>query len=96
MSNYIAVVPPCTPFSCAGLGAGDSDPRSLVDHSLDFISEYQPAAVMMENVPGLAKKRHKVTMDRILRCFRENGYKAKHRLLNTTTHGGLPHNRCRL
>ena len=94
--DLYCIGPPCQPFSSAGLNKGDEDPRSLVDHSLQYISDFKPAAVMMENVANLASARHKMTLDRILHHLHKSGYKTKRAVLNTAVHGGLGQNRRRL
>ena len=94
--DLYCIGPPCQPFSPAGLNKGDEDPRSLVDHSLQYISDFKPAAVMMENVANLASAKHKSTLDRILHRLHESGYKTKRAVLNTAVHGGVGQNRRRL
>ncbi|NIJ61138.1 DNA cytosine methyltransferase [Qipengyuania flava] len=48
---------PCPPFSVAGKQLGADDERDLFPTALRLISECEPAAVMLENVRGLASSR---------------------------------------
>ena len=48
----------------AGKKERDKNPRTLVDHSLGYISAFRPVAGMRENVKGLTSM-HKATLDRI-------------------------------
>jgi len=50
---------PCQPFSAAGKGEADSDPRHLFPHFKRSIEEMQPAWVFLENVEGLISKKLK-------------------------------------
>ena len=45
---------PCPPFSIAGKQLGHEDERDLFPQALRLIEEAQPAAVLLENVPGFA------------------------------------------
>lgn len=45
---------PCQPYSVAGLGLGDSDPRNLWPHFRRLIGERKPAKVFGEQVAGKA------------------------------------------
>ena len=45
---------PCPPFSIAGKQLGASDERDMFPTALRLISEIQPKAVLLENVPGFA------------------------------------------
>src|SRR5690606_27293301 len=45
---------PCPPFSVAGKQRGAEDERDLFPTALRLIEEARPAAVLLENVPGLA------------------------------------------
>jgi site-specific DNA-cytosine methylase len=48
---------PCPPFSVAGHQLGGADERDLFPDALRLVREAKPAAVMLENVRGLAAKR---------------------------------------
>lgn len=44
---------PCQPFSTAGLGLRENDPRNGWPDTIRIIREIRPAYVFLENVPGL-------------------------------------------
>jgi len=44
---------PCQPFSVAGQGLGENDPRNGWPHTIRIIREIRPRFVFLENVPGL-------------------------------------------
>lgn len=44
---------PCQPFSVAGVGLGEDDPRNGWPSTFRIICEVQPRIVRLENVPGL-------------------------------------------
>ena len=48
---------PCPPFSVAGSQLGADDERDLFPEALRLVREAGPAAVMLENVKGLAEKK---------------------------------------
>src|SRR5208282_2943112 len=48
---------PCPPFSIAGKQLGADDERDLFPQALRLVEECEPAAVMLENVRGLATAR---------------------------------------
>lgn len=48
---------PCPPFSIAGKQLGGEDDRDLFPTAIDLVAQTQPKAVILENVPGLAKAR---------------------------------------
>lgn len=52
---------PCQPFSQAGAGGADSDPRHLFPYIKRGISVCRPALVFLENVEGLVSSRLKGT-----------------------------------
>lgn len=48
---------PCQPFSAAGRGKADSDPRHLFPHIKRIISIIKPGIVFLENVDGIASRK---------------------------------------
>ncbi len=50
---------PCQPFSAAGKGDGDEDPRHLFPYILDGIRIARPAIVFLENVEGIVSAKLK-------------------------------------
>jgi DNA (cytosine-5)-methyltransferase 1 len=73
---------PCPPFSIAGKQLGNADERDLFPEALRLISQMQPRAVMLENVPGFASERFRKYRSSLLAKFRKLGYLADWRILN--------------
>jgi DNA (cytosine-5)-methyltransferase 1 len=94
--DLLAGCPPCQGFSTMRTLNGNRlirDKRNdLVSEFLRFVEALRPRAVMMENVPGLARdRRFKDFCERL----REMGYKGEHRILNAAKFG-VPQRRKRL
>ena len=53
--DVVAGGPPCQPFSLGGLHAGQNDERNMFPAALDVVRQFQPKAVVFENVPGLLR-----------------------------------------
>lgn len=47
----------CQPFSCAGSGLADEDPRHLFPAVLSVVRECRPGIVLLENVEGLISRK---------------------------------------
>lgn len=56
--DLVAGGPPCQPFSVAGKQLSADDPRDMVPQFVRAISEAQPRAFLLENVPGLLTVRN--------------------------------------
>lgn len=88
---------PCPAFSAAGKGGGLSDPRgSVLLHSVDYVLTQRPRVACFENVKGLVNKNNRPVLDALVDVLRSAGYKCNARVLNTCTHGGIPHHRPRV
>ena len=78
---------PCPPFSTAGKQLGADDDRDLFPTALDIVEAIKPAAVMLENVPGLASakfERYRRTIaERLVRL----GYEISWQVLNSCNYG---------
>ena len=92
--------PPCTPFSHAGFWMeskrrGHDPAASLPSQFLDVVRDFQPAAFILENVPGLAFSTHKPLLDGLIRKAKSGGYRTTVALLNAADFG-IPQARKRL
>ncbi|MGH7987908.1 MAG: DNA cytosine methyltransferase [Candidatus Binataceae bacterium] len=73
---------PCPPFSIAGKQLGRDDERDLFPQALRIIEECQPAAILLENVPGLASERFKNYRRQIATALSRLGYEVRAVILN--------------
>jgi DNA (cytosine-5)-methyltransferase 1 len=78
---------PCPPFSVAGKQLGASDERDLFPEALRLVREARPAAVMLENVKGLASARFGTYRQSILDELAKLGYHADWQLLLSSEFG---------
>lgn len=78
---------PCPPFSVAGKQLGAEDERDLFPEALRLISEAKPAAVMLENVKGLASARFASYRNQILNELHGMGYSTSWQLLYSSEFG---------
>ena len=78
---------PCPPFSVAGKQLGADDERDLFPEALRLARECEPAAVMLENVPGLAQARFAGYREQVLRQLAGLGYQADWQVLNACDFG---------
>ncbi len=78
---------PCPPFSIAGKQLGDLDERDLFPQALRIAAEANPAAIMIENVRGLASTRFDQYRRDLLDQLERMGYQSSWRLLNASMYG---------
>lgn len=78
---------PCPPFSVAGKQLGADDERDLFPEALRLVREARPAAVMLENVKGLASARFGTYRQSILNELNKMGYEADWQLLLSSEFG---------
>lgn len=94
--DLVAGCPPCQGFSSIRTRNGSEDvedPRNdLIYDFIEYVVEFRPCAVMMENVPGLMDdQRFTDLRDRL----ESEGYRVRHDILNVAAFG-VPQNRRRL
>lgn len=93
--------PPCTPFSKSGnwleyKRMGNDPNASLLDEFARVAEEARPAAVLMENVWGLAYKNHNIgPFSRLVDRLEAAGYSVRWDVLNAADYG-IPQLRKRL
>lgn len=93
--DLIAGGPPCQGFSINAPKRSTDDSRNhLFREYLRFVSEFQPRAVMIENVPGMVSYEGGETLDAILESLKDLGYDADVRILYAP-HYGIPQTRWR-
>jgi DNA (cytosine-5)-methyltransferase 1 len=94
--DLLAGCPPCQGFSSLRTLNGSRGIRDrskdLVFQFLRFVRVLRPKAVMMENVPGLARDRR---MSELTKALRSLGYSTQHRILDAADYG-VPQRRRRL
>lgn len=78
---------PCPPFSVAGHQLGSDDERDLFPEALRLVREAKPAAVMLENVRGLAADRFSSYRQAIVGELSALGYVSDWRLLQASNFG---------
>lgn len=85
--DLIAGGVPCPPFSIAGKQLGPDDERDLFPEALRLIESIRPAAVLLENVRGLASDRFESYRAGIIRRLGKAGYRVGWKLLNASDFG---------
>ena len=78
---------PCPPFSTAGKQLGKNDERDLFPTALDIVEATKPAAVMLENVPGLATAKFERYRRTIAARLERLGYVINWQVLNSSNFG---------
>jgi DNA (cytosine-5)-methyltransferase 1 len=93
--DLIAGGPPCQGFSINAPKRSSDDSRNhLFREFLRFVEEFQPRAVMIENVPGMVSFEGGATLEAILESLSRIGYEADVRILYAP-HYGVPQTRWR-
>lgn len=87
--------PPCQPFSSAGNGVGEYDPRDGMPAYLAALDALRPPVTIMENVRGLTFKKHRAYLERVVSDVASLGYQVEWRVLNAADYG-VPQTRQRL
>ena len=93
--DLIAGGPPCQGFSInAPMRTTDDARNHLFREFIRFVDEFQPKAVLIENVPGLVSFENGMTLQAILYELHNHGYYADVRILYAP-HYGVPQTRWR-
>jgi len=93
--TLIAGGPPCQGFSIYAPKRSVLDERNhLFKEYLRFVDEFQPSAVLIENVPGLVSFERGETLASILTALTDRGYSPDVRILYAP-HYGVPQTRWR-
>ncbi|MCP2041561.1 DNA (cytosine-5)-methyltransferase 1 [Neisseria sp. HSC-16F19] len=93
--DLIAGGPPCQGFSINAPVRTSEDARNhLFREFIRFVDEFQPKAVLIENVPGLVSFENGMTLQAILDELGNHGYHADVRILYAP-HYGVPQTRWR-
>ena len=93
MVDVVAAGPPCQPFSVAGKGLGEFDPRNKIPAVMRTLKAVRPMWLLLENSPGLPT-RHGKYFGKILHQLADLGYDAKWTVLSAKS-VGAPHLRKR-
>jgi DNA (cytosine-5)-methyltransferase 1 len=78
---------PCPPFSVAGGQLGAADERDLFPEALRLVHEVGPAAVMLENVKGLAERKFSDYRQNVIDELDDLGYVVRWQVLNACEYG---------
>jgi DNA (cytosine-5)-methyltransferase 1 len=78
---------PCPPFSIAGKRLGPDDERDLFPTALRLVHESKPAAVLLENVPGLATTKFSDYRAAVAADLTRWGYTVAWQVLNACNFG---------
>lgn len=93
--HVVAGGPPCTPFSSAGLGAGEQDPRNGWPWFLDVVRAVRPRYVVAENADELLSPRFADVFHGIIATLAELGFAVEWDVVSACSLGA-PHTRRRL
>ena len=93
--DLVAGGPPCQPFSVAGDQKADKDHRDMLPEFARAVREIRPRAFLMENVAGLASKRHLGYLEASLADLRAEGFEIDYKVLNAAEFG-VPQGRMRV
>ena len=88
MAHVVTAGFPCQPFSVAGKGLAENDPRNMWPETIEVIRKIRPQHALLENVPGLISKPYFRT---ILRQIAESGYDCQWGVLGADDIGACQH-----
>ena len=87
--------PPCQPFSYGGVRKAHQDDRDMIPAFLAVVDAVQPAALLIENVPGLLTKATKPYFTAVVVMLEKLGYRTTWKELHSADYG-VPQKRRRL
>lgn len=93
--DLVAGGPPCQPFSVGGLRRASADPRDMIPEFVRVLKEVEPAAFVMENVPGLIQSSNRPYFEWALSQLADAGFAINWTVLNSADYG-VPQKRRRL
>jgi DNA (cytosine-5)-methyltransferase 1 len=85
---------PCQPFSQQKKSGGDCTRGTLLGRFGEFVDEFRPGQVLIENVPGIARVPGFSTYRRFLKMLEDRGYEYADGVLDAKSYG-VPQNRDR-
>lgn len=85
--DFFAAGVPCPPFSIAGKQLGEGDERDMFPTALRLIEQINPAAIMLENVPGFASAKFEGYRHKLLEHIAKLGYEAEWQVLQAADYG---------
>ena len=94
-ADVIIAGPPCQPWSRAGKRLGERDDRDGLAITMQTVQKIQPVAVVIENVPDLARSRKRQYLDDFKTQLAALDYTVAEHLLNAADYG-VPQNRRRI
>ena len=94
MVGVISAGFPCQPFSVAGEGQAENDPRNCWPQTIDIIRRVRPRFCLLENVQGLLSRKHRY-FEKVLQDLAESGYDAWWKIISASDVGAT-HKRDRL
>ncbi len=94
-ADVLIAGPPCQPWSRAGTRLGVRDGRDGLDIVTRSVRDVRPRAVVVENVPDLARSSNRQHVDRFEAQLDQMGYTVREFVLNAADHG-VPQKRRRI
>lgn len=94
-ADVVIAGPPCQPWSRAGNGKGGEDERDGLSLILDAVRRIRPLAVVVENVPDLARRKRREHLNCFEKALEGLDYLIEEWVLNAADYG-VPQNRRRV
>ncbi len=94
-ADIVIAGPPCQPWSRAGKRLGEQDKREGLTFTMEAVRKLQPTAVVIENVPDLARPHKRQHLDDLESQLTALGYAVAEHVLNAADYG-VPQNRRRV